>query len=387
MIFHSPLSDSSKLSDNAAKLTKDKKSRYKPSKNFTYTKHSVEEVKYEKIINKNCNTEKVILMIHGGGFKIELNDFYRRLAEKYSKMFCGATVINVDYGRFPEHQLPSQMHDVVKVYLHLIDEGINNYLYGTHGAALNIKNLIPTITLTLGISAIPVLSAAWERKDKTDIKKAIETVLRVTMMIAMPAGLGIAAIPGPILEIIYSSQPEMIPIAAPMLRVYGIGIFLFAATSPMTNMLQAVGRMDIPIKSIAVGSCAKILLNFILIGNPEININGAPVSTTVCYIIIFVINLTSLLRVTKVKIDFISVYIKPFVSAAACGITAWGVNYVITEKLMLQSRIFTVVAIGAAAVVYAVLMLILKGIVKDDVEMLPKGEKIAKILAKFGLLG
>ncbi len=126
MIFHSPFSDSSKLSDNAAKLTKDKKSGYKPSKSFTYTKHSVEDVKYEKIINKNCNTEKVILMIHGGGFKIELNDFYRRLAEKYSNKFFGATVINADYGRFPEHQLPSQMYDIVKIYLHLLKEGINN---------------------------------------------------------------------------------------------------------------------------------------------------------------------------------------------------------------------------------------------------------------------
>ena len=65
-------------------------------------------------------------MIHGGGFKIELNDFYRKLAEKYSNMFCGATVINADYGRFPEHQLPSQMHDVVKIYLNLLDEGLNN---------------------------------------------------------------------------------------------------------------------------------------------------------------------------------------------------------------------------------------------------------------------
>lgn len=126
MIFHSPLSDSSKLSDNAARLIKDKKSRYKPSKNFVYNKNSVEDVKYEKLINKNNQTKKVILMIHGGSFKIELNDFYRRLAEKYSNMFCGATVINADYGRFPEHQLPSQMHDVVKIYLHLLDEGINN---------------------------------------------------------------------------------------------------------------------------------------------------------------------------------------------------------------------------------------------------------------------
>ena len=126
MFFHSPLSDSSKLSDNAAKLTKDKKSRYKPSKNFIYTKHSVEGVKYEKIINGSCNTEKVILMIHGGGFKIELNDFYRKLAEKYSNTFFGATVINADYRKFPEHQLPSQMHDVVKIYLHLLDEGVSN---------------------------------------------------------------------------------------------------------------------------------------------------------------------------------------------------------------------------------------------------------------------
>mgnify|MGYP003500133169 CR=1 FL=1 len=33
------------------------------------------------------------------------------------------------------------------------------------------------------------------------------------------------------------------------------------------------------------------------------------------------------------------------------------------------------------------LFYLFKGIVKDDIEMLPKGEKIAKVLAKFGLLG
>lgn len=126
LIFHSPLSDSSKLSDNASELTKDKKSRYKPSKNFIHTKHICDDVKYEKLVNRNCKTEKVILMLHGGGFKIELIDFYRKLAEKYSNMFCGAAIINADYRKFPEFQLPSQMHDVVKVYLHLLDEGVKN---------------------------------------------------------------------------------------------------------------------------------------------------------------------------------------------------------------------------------------------------------------------
>ncbi len=283
--------------------------------------------------------------------------------------------------------LIKEMYSASLTAAQTLDEGINNYLYGTHGSVLNIKNLIPTITLTLGISAIPALSSAWAAKDKKEIKGTIETVLRVTMMIAMPAGLGIAAIPGPILEILYSSSKDMIPIAEPMLRVYGLGMFLFAATSPMTNMLQAVGRMDIPIKSIAIGSCAKILLNFILIGNPEINIKGAPVSTALCYVIIFAINLGALLKVTKVKINVVSVYLKPFVSAALCGAVAWGANYIIAEKLMIESRLVGIAAIGFGGVTYAISMLLFKGIVKDDVLMLPKGEKIAKVLAKFGLLG
>lgn len=126
MIFHSSLCDSSKLSDNVSKITKDKKSRYRPSKNFTHTKYTCDNVKYEKLVNRNCETEKVILMIHGGGFKIELIDFYRKLAEKYSNMFCGATVISADYGRFPEFQLPSQMHDIVKIYLHLLENKVKN---------------------------------------------------------------------------------------------------------------------------------------------------------------------------------------------------------------------------------------------------------------------
>ncbi len=126
MIFHSPLSDSSKLTDNVSAAAKDKKSRYRPSRNFVHTKNSCDGVKYEKLINKNCRSEKVILMIHGGGFKIELIDFYRRLAEKYSNMFCGASVINADYGRWPEFRLPSQMYDVAKIYLHLLSEGIKN---------------------------------------------------------------------------------------------------------------------------------------------------------------------------------------------------------------------------------------------------------------------
>ncbi len=269
----------------------------------------------------------------------------------------------------------------------VIDEEIADYLYGVHGYAINLKNLIPTITLTLGISAIPALSMAWANKNKKEIKVTIESVLRVTMMIALPAGIGMAVMSEDIMALLYSDHPDVVPIAGRLLLMYGFGVFLFASTSPITNMLQAVGRADIPIKSIFVGSAAKIILNFILIGTPSINVNGAPISTTVCYIIMLAINLSSLLKVTKTRINFVSVFFKPFVSAALCGLTAFGVDYLLTEVLMISHKLLLVVPVGAAVAVYGISMLLLKGIARDDVEMLPKGEKIAKILEKFHVLG
>ncbi len=268
-----------------------------------------------------------------------------------------------------------------------LDENIPNYIYGTHGSVLNLRNLIPTITLTLGISAIPVLSAAWQRKDRKEIKVTIESALRICMLVALPAGFGMAALAEPILLLLYPKEAHAAPIAAPLLVVYGLGMFLFSTTSPITNMLQAVGRMDVPVKTIAIGSAIKIIMNFILIGNPNINIHGAPVSTVIMYAVMLAINLTTLLRVTKVKINFISVFVKPFIAAAACGLSAFGVFRLLANIMPQHGKIATIFAILVGGGIYVIVLFAVKGIAKDDVEMLPKGEKIAKVLAKFRLLG
>jgi stage V sporulation protein B len=164
-------------------------------------------------------------------------------------------------------------------------------------------------------------------------------------------------------------------------------MFLFSTTSPITNMLQAVGRMDIPVKTIAIGSAIKIAMNFILIGNPNINIHGAPVSTIVMYAVMLAINLTMLLRVTEVRLNFISVFLKPFLAAAACGLSAFGAYRLLAAVLPTHLKIATVLSICVGGGFYVIVLFAVKGIAKDDVEMLPKGEKIAKVLAKFKLLG
>lgn len=267
-----------------------------------------------------------------------------------------------------------------------LDSGIKDYLYGTHGSVINIKNLIPTITLTLGISAIPILSKAWARKDHKLIKSSVESALRIALMISLPAGFGMAALAKPILTLLYPKQLDMVPIAAPMLVAYGLALYMFSISSPITSMLQALGRADIPLKSVTIGSVAKIILNFVLIGIPSINIYGAVVSTIVCYAIMLSINLLSLIKITNIKLNFVSIFVKPFFSSVLCGVFALLSYKLFNGVAGIGNTISTMISICVGAGIYAVSLLLIKGIEKEDVLMLPKGDKIAGLLQKLKLM-
>ena len=272
-----------------------------------------------------------------------------------------------------------------------LDADIPTYLYGTYGAALDFRNLIPTITMSLGISALPVLSAAWAVKEKKQIRSTVESVLRVTMLVALPAGFGMAVLATPILSILYKSHPDIAPIAGPIMAVYGYATALMAVSTPVTNMLQGIGRTDIPVKAAVAGAAVKIVCNYILVGNPRFNINGAPIGSILCYIVIVAVNLFFLLQIGKIRVNVISVLLKPLLCAGLSAAAAWGTYRIcgrfLTGRIPHIDLVGLVLAVGAAVIVYVCALLLAKGLSKEDILMLPKGEKIAKTLEKYKVLG
>lgn len=273
----------------------------------------------------------------------------------------------------------------------VLDADVKNFLYGSYSLSLDFRNLIPSLTMTLGISAIPTLSAAWAVKNKEKIKVSIESVLRVTMLVAMPCGIGMGVLAQPILALFYGKGESAsgVSIAAPVLTVYGCSIFLMALSQPMTNMLQAIDKTKVPLISLSVGAIVKLISNFIFVSIPSLNVNGAVIGTILCYVVIFAINFVAIVRTTKIRINLISVFIKPTVCGVLCGVAAY-TSYGLCNRFLpdfsLKGIINLGVGIGFGAVVYVISMLLIKGISKDDVVMLPKGEKIAKILAKYGFI-
>ncbi|MEI6579596.1 MAG: polysaccharide biosynthesis protein [Eubacteriales bacterium] len=279
----------------------------------------------------------------------------------------------------------------------VVDKDIAKYLWGIYGSSLDFKSLMPMIIVSLGVSALPALSAAWATHDMVSAKATIETVLRVTMLVALPAGIGIAILATPILTLIYGRglSANIIPIAAPLVAIFGYATALMSVSTPITNMLQAIGRSDIPLKSLIIGATVKIICNFVLVGTPRYNIKGAPFGSICCYIIIVGINLFYLLKLSKVRPNLMSVLFKPLISAILSGVSA-KLSYGFLFSLLSSGNasastkivaIATVSSIAISIIVFTISILLIRGITREDISVLPKGEKIAKVLDKYRLLG
>ncbi|MBQ4382275.1 MAG: polysaccharide biosynthesis C-terminal domain-containing protein, partial [Oscillospiraceae bacterium] len=114
---------------------------------------------------------------------------------------------------------------------------------------------------------------------------------------------------------------------------------------------------------------------------------GAPIGTICCYLFITALNIVFILIKLPEKPDFIKITLRPVLCSLAMGAAAWGVNGLMSRFVlpllgdrMIARVLYLGVTIIAAVAVYAVLTLLTRVITKEDVILLPKGEKIAKIL-------
>lgn len=256
---------------------------------------------------------------------------------------------------------------------------VPNFLYGCFSNASTLFMLVPAITQAFGVSALPSVTEAWTMKNPRRLRLSIESVLRIVAIITIPAGLGLSALSTPIATLMFGSENAP-TITGRILVVLGLASIFAAMSTPINSMLQAIGRVDLPVKLLTVGIAIKVVLNYTLVGIPEINVMGAGTGTLVCYLLITVFALYFLCRETKVTPNLVVIFLKPLLAS----ILSVGAAYLIQTagSMFGFGKIATCAAIVAAAVIYAFCLLWFKALSKHDILMLPRGQKIEKILEK-----
>ena len=265
----------------------------------------------------------------------------------------------------------------------------HNFLSGCFAYMSTITMLLPTITQGFSISALPNVTTSWVKGIKSKIKSNIETVMKLTSIISFPMGLGMSVLAHPIMDLVYNTMGKSrqceIFISAEIMQLYALATILIAISTPICGMLQAVGRADLSLKILTIGMVLKVVLNYILVGIPEINIQGAGVGTLVCYLFVCVSGIILLNRETKLKLNLSSIFVKPLVCGLVCGAVAY-----LSHELFLRflnPKFSTIIAIGIAAFTYLISLFLFRAITYLDLISIPKSKKIVKVLEKYHLLG
>ena len=270
-----------------------------------------------------------------------------------------------------------------------VDNGlVHSYLWGCYSYALTIMNLVVTVTQAFGTTALPNVTEAYTKGNKDNLKRSIETVMRVTFVFTIPAGLGLTMLADPIMHLVYG-HTDGVDISVSVLKLMGIAVIVFAAATPMCSMLQAVGRVDMPLKLYAVGMLIKVVSNYIFCGIPEINVQGGSIGTLLCYTFVIIVSIYVLIKETGIVPNFKIAVLRPLLASVICIISAslcYASLKSIAETSTRNLLAVMLVTVIVACVVYFVFLLVLKAITKEDILMLPKGNKMVSILEKYHLI-
>lgn len=192
-------------------------------------------------------------------------------------------------------------------------------LLGLNSGIVNTLVSLPsTLSVAICMTIVPYISFALSKKDFVAINQKTALALKLTTLISLPCVFVFALFGKNILSILYvgsfSSFYEL-EVAATLLSLSSINVLYFALLQLSTALLQSVNKAYIPVASLSFSLILKVLFEIILINNPYLNIAGAVVSNTICYIVSCCINIFSFKKYINTKFSFYQTVVCPLVAS------------------------------------------------------------------------
>ena len=254
-------------------------------------------------------------------------------------------------------------------------------LYGVYGKAQTIFNLPAAIITPLTISVVPAITAAIVRREDDLATKISEDSMRIAAVLSLPMGVGLAVLAKPIMGVIYPGSHAS---GASLLALLGLASIFVCMVLMENAVLQATGHELLPMISMIVGGVIKVVINFFLVARPNVNIYGAPIGTLASYVVMAVMNFVFMCVMLDENPKLRHILVRPAVCTAVMAAFAWSVNGLAERFLPGGGRSHMLLCILAsmlaAIAIYLFMTVALRTITKEDMKLIPGGEKLAKLL-------
>lgn len=249
---------------------------------------------------------------------------------------------------------------------------------GILGNARKFFDLPGAFVIPISTSLLPVLSGAIATHDQDSVDNISSVSLRVTLLISIPASVGMCLFSEPICALLLPGNAQTAASTAPLLAVLSLAIAFNSVMYTTNAILQSFGRATIPVVNMAIGGALKITLTYFLTAVPEINVMGSAISTVAAYFLMMILNFIALRRSLPNMGSVIKTALPMVLSTAVMGAASYALYYGLC--IILPARAAVIPAILAAVAAYALCVVALKAVTYEDIILLPKGETLARLL-------
>jgi len=226
-------------------------------------------------------------------------------------------------------------------------------------------------------SVIPAVSGALARRDRQGCARITGSALRISALLCFPMGVGLFVMGTPVMTLLFPRMNAQL--AGRLLSTLGIATVFVCMMLVCNSILQAHGFVNLPVLVMVLGGVVKIVANYHVVARPAVGIYGAPLGNILCFSLCLLLDLLVMRRAIPRCPRILGLFVKPLLASALMGGAAWA-SYGLLYRLLSSNTLATLGAIGIAVVVYLVLVIALRILSRDDLSLMPKGDKLARLL-------
>ena len=253
-------------------------------------------------------------------------------------------------------------------------------LKGIYNFAQTIFNMPCAFIIPITASVLPALTSHLTLGNHQAVRATEESAARITGLLSLPCTVGLCILAKPVMALLGGYSGEKLDFAGQMMLMLGVCIFLYSIIQYTNVVLQSHGYAHVPVINMLLSGVAKLAVVYVLTGNPALGIFGVPIGTMLCYGAIAVLNLISIAKLVPQKPRLLQNLLRPALPAGIMGVAVYGCYRGLLAASVDSSVVLCGASIMVGVVVYFVTTVVFKAFTKEDCQLLPKGDKLAKLL-------
>ncbi|NLZ92886.1 MAG: polysaccharide biosynthesis protein, partial [Firmicutes bacterium] len=239
----------------------------------------------------------------------------------------------------------------------------------------------------LAISLVPAISEALALHKYHLLRQRAYQAIRMTLILAIPCAIGLYLLAEPICVLLYQNAE-----AGDVLAVLALGVIFLTLYQTTSAILQGLGKTMIPVINLFWGAVIKTSFTWSLTAWPELHVRGAAIATVLGFGVAALLNVYQVQKITDLCLAVVETIFKPLCAAAAMGVSVIYLYNTLEPMLVsleigAANQVTTLLSVMIGALIYLIGLMLLGGLSKSDLLLLPKiGPLLVRIAERLYLI-